>query len=258
MPRPKAGFCLRTSIIRRVQCSSDVELAQLRLDVGDLVAVDRVHDHRQEQLARVARREPGVAVGRPLHRRPDAVAVTEPDVVAHADLVAVVEDRRAGQGQQQRGEQLELVAVVVEQRRQPAADADVGLHAGVLGVLAPHVVALLVGDHLEGQLVVVAQEDAPLAVVGDRRRLRHDLRDRVARLPADAHEQPRHHREVEGHLALVAVLRRSTRRRRAGHWLASQSMTRSGYCASTSLRTRLRNSWVAGRFSQLVPSSSNR
>ena len=44
----------------------------------------------------------------------------------------------------------------------------------------------------------------------------------------------------------------------AGHWLASQSSTRSGYCASTSLRTRLRNSWVAGRFSQLVPSSSNR
>ena len=43
-----------------------------------------------------------------------------------------------------------------------------------------------------------------------------------------------------------------------GHWFASHSSTRSGYCASTSLRTRLRNSWVRGRFSQLVPSSSNR
>ena len=43
-----------------------------------------------------------------------------------------------------------------------------------------------------------------------------------------------------------------------GHWFASQSRTRSGYCASTSLRTRLSISCVRGRFSQFVPSSSNR
>ena len=156
-------------------------VAGLRLDVGDLVAVDRVHVHRQVEPARVAGGEAGVAVGRPLHRGAHAVAVTEPDVVAHADLVAVVQDGRAGQRQQQRGEQLDLVDVVLEQRGQPAADADVGLHPRVARVLRPHVVALFVGDHLEGQLVVVAQEDAPLAVVGDRRRLLHDLRDRVAR-----------------------------------------------------------------------------
>jgi hypothetical protein len=64
--------------------------------------------------------------------------------------------------------QLDLVAAVVEQRREPPADADVDLHARVLGVLRVHVVALLVGDHLERQLVVVAQEQAPLAVLGDR------------------------------------------------------------------------------------------
>lgn len=183
-----------------------VGVAQLRLDVGDLVAVHRVLVERQVHPLRVGRGEPAVAVGRPLHRRPDAVAVTEPDVVAHADLVAVVEDRRAGQAEQQGGEQLEGVGVVVQQRGQPPADADVGLHAGVLGVLPPHVVALLVGDHLEGQLVVVAQEDAPLAVLRDVRRLGHDLGDREALLPAHGHEQARHDREVEGHLALVAVL----------------------------------------------------
>ncbi len=44
----------------------------------------------------------------------------------------------------------------------------------------------------------------------------------------------------------------------AGHWLASHSSTRSGYSASTTLRTVLSSSWVLGRFSQLVPSSSNR
>ena len=39
-------------------------------------------------------------------------------------------------------------------------------HPRVLGVLGVHVVALLVGDHLQGQLVVVAQERAPLAARG--------------------------------------------------------------------------------------------
>ena len=42
----------------------------------------------------------------------------------------------------------------------------------------------------------------------------------------------------------------------SGHWLASASSTRSGYSSSTVVRTFLRNSCVAGRFSQLVPSAS--
>ena len=152
----------------------------LRLDVDGLESVDRVHDGRQVQPGRVAPGEAGVAVGGPLHRRADAVPVAEPDVVAHADLVAVVQARRAGQAQQHRGEQLLAVAVVVQQRRQPAADADVRLHPWIAGVLVPHVVAVLVADHLQGQLVVVAQEDAPLRRGRDGRRLGQDLRDREA------------------------------------------------------------------------------
>ncbi len=179
--------------------------ALLRLDVGHLIAVHRVHDGRQTEPARVGGGETRVAVRGPLHRRAHAVPVAEPDVVAHADLVPVVEDRRAGQGEQQGGEQLDLVAVVLQQRGEPAADAHVGAHPGVLGVLRVHVVALLVGDHLQGQLVVVAQEDAPLAAVGDPRGLGEDLRDRVAGLAAHRHEDPRHHREVERHVALVAA-----------------------------------------------------
>ena len=45
-------------------------------------------------------------------------------------------------------------------------------------------------------------------LLGDRRGLREDLRDRVARLAAHRHEHPRHHREVERHVALVAAGRR--------------------------------------------------
>ena len=143
-------------------------VAQLGLDVDRLVAVDRVHQRRQVELGEVGAGEPAVAVGRPLHGRTHGVAVTQVDVVAHADLVAVVHDRAAGQAEEQGVEQLDHPPVVVEQRDEPPGDAHVALHARILGVLGVHVVALVVGDHLEGQLVVVAQEDPPLAAVGDR------------------------------------------------------------------------------------------
>ena len=69
-------------------------------------------------------------------------------------------------------QQLDAAAAVLDQRREPAADADVDPHPRVGGVGLVHVVALFVGDHLERQLVVVAQEEAPLAVLGDVGRLR--------------------------------------------------------------------------------------
>ena len=84
----------------------------LALDVDRLVAIDRIHDRRQIELLRLAAREPGVAIGRPLHRRAHAIAVAKIEVVAHADLVAVVEDRRAGHRHQKRIQQLDLAPVV--------------------------------------------------------------------------------------------------------------------------------------------------
>ena len=52
---------------------------------------------------------------------------------------------------------------------------------------------------------MVAQEQAPLAVVGNGRRLRHDVGDRQAVFLAQRHVDARHQREMEGHVALVAV-----------------------------------------------------
>ena len=52
---------------------------------------------------------------------------------------------------------------------------------------------------------MVAQEDRPLAVVRDVRRLVHDLDDRMAVFLRHGHEDARHQREVVGHVALVAV-----------------------------------------------------
>ena len=67
--------------------------AELRLDVHRLVAVHRVHERLEVELSPVRPRKACISVARPLHRRPDAVAVAEVHVVAHSDLVPVIEDR---------------------------------------------------------------------------------------------------------------------------------------------------------------------
>ena len=177
----------------------------LGFDVDGLVAPDGVHDDGEVELGGDGFGEAGVAVGVPLHGGADAVAVAEVDVVAHADFVAVVHDGRAGEGEEEGVEELDAAAVVVHQRGEAATDADVDAHAGVGGVGEVHVVALVVGDHLEGELVVVAEEEAPLAVVGDGGGLRHDVGDGEAVFLAEGHVDARHEGEVEGHVALVAV-----------------------------------------------------
>ncbi len=180
-------------------------VAHLRLDIHRLVAVHRIHDRLQVEALRVGAREAGVAVGAPLHRRAHAVAVADEDVVAHADLVAVVHDRRARHRQQHAVHQLDAVHVVVHQRRQAPADAEVDARLQVGRIGGVHVVALAARHHLERELVVVAQEDRPLAAFGDVRRLLQDLDDRVAVLLRDRHVHARHQGKVIGHVALIAL-----------------------------------------------------
>ena len=52
---------------------------------------------------------------------------------------------------------------------------------------------------------MVAQEDRPLAIRRNRGRLFHDIHDRIAVLHLERHEEARHDREVEGHVATVPV-----------------------------------------------------
>ncbi len=140
-----------------------------------------------------------------MHGRAHAVTVAEVDIVAHADFVAVVKDRGARKAEQKRVQQFDAAAVVVNERRKPAADADVDAHARVGRISEVHVIALIVGDHFQSKFVVVAQEQAPLAVIWNRRRLRHDVGDGQPVFLPECHVDARHEREVKGHVALVTI-----------------------------------------------------
>jgi hypothetical protein len=73
-----------------------VAVRLVRFDVDCLVVVLVVDDDGEYEPLRIGARKSRVAVAAPLHRRAHAVAVAEVDVVPHADLVAVIEDGRAG------------------------------------------------------------------------------------------------------------------------------------------------------------------
>ena len=98
-----------------------------------------------------------------------------------------------------------LRRLLASKRREPAPDAEIDPRGRIVRVNAPHVVALLVRHHLERELVVVAQEHRPLAVVRNRRRLLEDVDDRKPILHLQRHEHPRHEREMEIHVRLVAL-----------------------------------------------------
>ena len=60
----------------------------------------------------------------------------------------------------------------------PPADAKIDTRVRIGRVNSIHVVALLVGDHFQRELVVVAQKHCPLTILRDRRRLLHDVDNR--------------------------------------------------------------------------------
>jgi len=94
LPRPKASVDLRTEINFLVADNSE---DRLRDCASTLTAcsVNGIHDRRRVESCRVGVGKAAIAVWRPLHRGAHAVAIAEIDVVAHADLVAVIDDRRA-------------------------------------------------------------------------------------------------------------------------------------------------------------------
>ena len=177
----------------------------LRLNVEGLVVIFGVDDSREIEALGIRSGEPGVAIGAPLHWCSDAVPVGQVDVVPHPDLVAVVDDRSARQGQQEGVHQLDSAPVIPEQRGESAPNAEIDAGLGILGVYPIHIVAVLVGHHLECELIMVAEKERPLAGVGNAGRLPKDVHNWESILSAQPHEEAGHEREIEGHVALVPI-----------------------------------------------------
>ncbi len=137
-----------------------------------------------------------------------------------------------------------------QERSEAAADAEVDPGPRVCRIGLVHVVPLLVGHHLERQLVVVPEEHRPLAVLRDRRSLLHDVDDREAVLRVHRHEEPRR-RPGSGTPCGTRPRRRSRR------WSPpATGLPRRGASGRATSRRRarkaFRKAWVSGRFSQLV------
>ena len=101
--------------------------------------------------------------------------------------------------------QFDPAPAVLHQRREAPPDPHVQPHLRIGRIDGVHVVALLVGHHFQRELVVIAEEERPLTVVGDFGRLAQDFGDRMAILLPDGHEHPRHQREVKRHVTFVAL-----------------------------------------------------
>ena len=140
-----------------------------------------------------------------MHRCSDAIAVTEVNVVPHPDFIPVVENRRARKREKQAVQKFNAAAIIVHQRRQTPPDAEIDAHPGIGAVGQVHIVAFVFRDLLERQLVMVPQEQSPLACCRNLRGLRHDVGDRQPVFLTERHVDARHQGKVEGHVALVAL-----------------------------------------------------
>ncbi len=127
------------------------------------------------------------------------------DVVAHSDLVAVIHHWRTGHRQQQAFHEFDTTPITFQQRRQAPPYAQVDARLAICGVDLPQIVTLAARNHLKRELIMVAQEDRPLAVLGNFGGLLHDVGNGKAVGPGDRHIHARHERKVKAHMAFVAV-----------------------------------------------------
>ena len=101
------------------------QILLLVLDVDRFVVILGIDRDRQIELLRIRLRKTGIAIRAPLHRGAAAVAIAEIEIVAHPDLVAVIDDWRAGHGEEEDVQQLDFAPAVGQQRREAATNAEI-------------------------------------------------------------------------------------------------------------------------------------
>ena len=156
-------------------------------------------------LCRIRFGESGIAVGAPLHGRPHAIPVAEIDVVPHSDFVTVINDWRAGERKQKAVQEFDAAPIVFHQRSKTSANAYIDFHFRIRTVGEVHVIPFVCRNHLEGQFIMIAQKQSPLAVRWNFRRLPHDVGDGMPVFHAERHEDSRHDWKMECHVTFVPV-----------------------------------------------------
>src|SRR5438034_8661764 len=122
-----------------------------------LIAVGSIIDSRQDRLVRF--RESRMRFRRPLHWRAGAIALGQLEIIPHADLVAITNDRRSGQCEHQTVGELDAAPVPVEHGREPASNAAlIELHLLLGSKAFEHALALLLNQAAGTALAVLAQE----------------------------------------------------------------------------------------------------
>src|SRR5579859_3510660 len=99
--------------------------ALLRGNVYCRIAIHGIENRRRVKAFRIGRRKPSVPTPTPLHRRPYSVAISQVNVVSHADLVSVINDGSTGQRKQHAIHQFDAPPVVVEQGSQSPPYAEI-------------------------------------------------------------------------------------------------------------------------------------
>src|ERR671936_2027954 len=112
----------------------------------------------------IALGEAAVRLVRPLHRRPRAIALRKSQVVAHTELVAVAENRRARQREYQAVGELQASAIAIEHGSKPSTNAAVvEPHPRLRSDRRKHLLPLPFSEPAKIELVMIAQEHAPLS-----------------------------------------------------------------------------------------------
>src|SRR5215831_11182011 len=118
----------------------------------------------------------------PLHGHARTIALRKLQIVAHAELVAVAENRRAWQRKHQAVGELQPPAVAIEHWSEPSTNtAVVKLHLALRSERRKHLLPLPFAESAQVELVMIAQKHAPLRRSRARPRRLHgpDQRARV-------------------------------------------------------------------------------
>ena len=181
-----------------------VRMAPLDRGIDVLVAVRSSRDDGQVRLVTLG--EAAMRFVRPLHRRARAVALGELEVVAHTELVAVAHDRCTGQREHQAVGELQTPAIALQHGGEAAANAAlIKLHLGFGCEGGKHLLPLPFAKSAEIELVVIAQEHAPLRRCWARLGCLHRLDQRPCVGCCQCVEQVLIDLKVEHHVHSVAL-----------------------------------------------------